>query len=221
MDITEILKKHDGVVFADEHPDPAIVTYLKEQMPSLAQAGVKVMFVEMFMDTDQHKNMLNEFNRNAQSPQSVAHMEEIIGKLEKQYPTRTKNDYLALFKAARENGISIVGIEPEKRDYFKPIGSANKAWAKLIGDYRKKHPSDKFIVFGGALHTQDANQLSGSHECDQAVGVDNLLGIPCVSFGHSTYVSNAQPLVTKLDEMHYSVLLPNKIQADRTEILQR
>jgi len=200
----DIYASSPGIVFGDDHSDPAIICYIASQMQSLKKAGVSVVFLEVFKDTPEQRQWLEQFNRG----QDSAHM--ITGWLDKvrtYYPERAQ-DYLSLLTAARANGIELIGIEPDTRDILHPISSANAAWIRTIKSYLSVYPGARYAVFCGKLHTEASNQLATESECDQAEGIDKSLGIPCLTF--TTLPSQAprsQVQIHAQDKGNYSVML--------------
>lgn len=205
IQISTLLQSYPGLVLADEHDNPLIAQYLTRQMPELSKAGVKLLFMEMFNDTPEHRQWLASFNAGDDSHNG--NMRQWLDK-KWHYAPRTTDDYMQLLESARSSGIAIVGMEPPSRDPFKPVDKSNQDWQATIDRTLKEHPGAKYAVFGGRLHTQRANDDYDGCGADQAKGIDTRLGIPCVTFASVPSTHNKTAEIHRAGEQVYCAYLP-------------
>ncbi len=175
--ISDLLSTSQGIIFAEDHRDPATPRHLAQQMRSLAKAGVKVLFTELFNDSAEHAQWLEAFDKDIPS-EAVEAMKSHIDTIGHYYPPRTPDVYHELLQEARANGIKLAGVPPA-RSSINPIGENNpRVAAHIAAEMKKYPPATKYALYCGKDHTHAGNEENMS--MDQARGIDLILGAPCV-----------------------------------------
>lgn len=191
LDLTsQLLSKNQGVFIGETHANPMARDFLRSDMPSLKQQGVKALFVECIEKKNQ--GFLDAFYRSktpADEQRALARLESV---LQSTWGYDTQG-YMALIQSAKQNGVRVFGIDERKGPFANRVPEdgtrettwRNQFWARATNDVMSKEfgKQDKFVVLGGSGHS--GGKLSYSNEGQGSVpiyGADYALQIPTIRF---------------------------------------
>ena len=165
-----LLNVNPGVFIGDSHTDFNCSEFMTSKMAFLKQQGVTLFFMEMFGSEAQPK--LDRYFEKGDNG------EELVSYLQKRgwekRPGMAKK-YFEIVRAARENGIKIIGIDNNAAGKNR-LEKSNPHWVKVISNYTSNNHT-KYVVFGGQGHS--SNYLFNK-------GVDFRLGIPSIDLETGT-----------------------------------
>lgn len=107
--IEQLFSERDGVVLGEAHSDAGSKRFLIDNMPRLAKANVRTLYMEHLM-TDFHQADLDVFARTGKMPQPLARYLNLLDEGHATDPTG-RYTFLSVVKAANANHVRIRAID--------------------------------------------------------------------------------------------------------------
>jgi uncharacterized iron-regulated protein len=162
--LTNLINVNPGVFMGDSHTEFNCSEFMASKMNLLSRRGVGLFFMEMFGSSAQP--LLNRYFEKGDNLNALVSYLKERG-WDKRPGMAEK--YCEIVKAAKENGIRIIGIDNDAYGRGR-LEESNPHWVSVINKYTEKKGT-KYIIFGGGGH-------SANYSLNK--GVDYLLGIPSV-----------------------------------------